>query len=119
MNKAILIVILTLSNYLAAKPHKELNAKDFSLYKCLANNYKKFGINHNDSSTLSSKYTPDEWLKINEFIENKTADYYKEISIIHLENGDNKAMNSIFSKCINFYHSRELNLFLEKQAKHH
>lgn len=104
----------TFYNNLTSQNYYMLNAKDFSLYKCLENNHNKIGIAHNDSSTLSNKYTPDEWLKINEFIKNKTDDYYKEVSIIHLEDRGDKTMNSIFSKCINFYHSKELELFLKK-----
>lgn len=116
MMKNILILIFSICASLAfAEMQNTLNAKDFALYKCLENNYKHHGIEQNDASTLSSQYTPDEWLSIMTFVKDKTEHYYSDTSITHLDNGSNKKMNNIFSQCIGFYHSKELFLFLEEE----
>lgn len=75
--KNILILIFYISASLAfAEMQNTLNAKDFALYKCLENNYKHHDIEHNDASTLSTQYSPDEWLSIITFVKDKTEHYW-------------------------------------------
>lgn len=70
----------------------------------------------NDSSSLSEKYNPNDWGKILDFTDKHTSGFYKNSVTIHLDNGADKIMNTIFSNCMKFYHSKKLNNFIKENS---
>ncbi|UOO77442.1 hypothetical protein LVJ85_02830 [Neisseria sp. Dent CA1/247] len=97
-------------------PH--LDFRDFALQECLNGNYEKAGLYQRrslqDYSCPKPRYSPSDWLKLIDFVENKTGDFHRERISIHSEESGDTEMNTIFARCMAFYHSEELADFLKK-----
>ncbi|EHG0014613.1 hypothetical protein J1K50_002859 [Salmonella enterica subsp. enterica serovar Magwa] len=95
--------------------------KKFSLAECIEKNYEKMGVvftklplKDNTRGFIDmdmglafyrNKYNP-----LASFIENKTGGFYKPRQAY----GDLASANMVIYDCIDFYHSKELNVFLRK-----
>ncbi|MDO1509895.1 MULTISPECIES: hypothetical protein [unclassified Neisseria] len=97
-------------------PH--LDFRDFALQECLNGNYEKAGLYQRrslqDYSHPKPRYSPSDWLKLIDFVENKTGDFHRKRISIHSEESGDTEMNMIFARCMAFYHSKELTDFLRK-----
>ncbi|MBN6075551.1 hypothetical protein HYE59_09315 [Aggregatibacter actinomycetemcomitans] len=117
---SIFIIVCFLSTNSSAEEDTmdTLNAKDFSLMLCLSNNYNKLDKSNispmnNDASTLSQKYSSDAWSNIMKFVEDNTSNYYDKAVMVHFEEEPDQVMNIIFSKCMEFYHSKKIDNFIK------
>lgn len=95
--------------------------KKFSLAKCIENNYGKMGVVFDklplkDNTTgfidmdIGLAFYRDKNNVLASFIENKTGGFYKPKQ----NRGDLASANIVIYECIDFYHSRELSVFLRK-----
>ncbi|MDL3639072.1 hypothetical protein QR231_10140 [Salmonella enterica] len=98
-----------------------VSIKNFHLLSVLKKNYEKMGVvftklplKDNTRGFIDmdmglafyrNKYNP-----LASFIENKTGDFYKPRQAY----GDLASANMVIYDCIDFYHSKELNVFLRK-----
>lgn len=114
---------------LPQKVYTTLSLKDSALLRCLKQNYPNAGVRNskqnsfsalNDASSLKPDYEQD--LKVSialyKFVEKETTGFYKDKLLMHHDDGD-KEMNMIFSHCMDFYHSKKLNDFVEQLETQH
>ncbi|HIA4031645.1 TPA: hypothetical protein ACWQBO_005068 [Escherichia coli] len=95
--------------------------KIFTLAKCIASNYEKMGV---DFTKLPLKDNTMGFIDIDaglafyrnkdnalaSFINKKTGDFYRPKQT----SGDLASSNMVIYDCVNFYHSKELDVFLKK-----
>ena len=106
----------------AKVPKEILNEyKKFSLAQCIENNYEKMGVDFTKlplkdhtagfiDMDIGLAFYRDKDNVLASFIENKTGDFYKPKQT----SGDLVSTNIVIYECIDFYHSRELDVFLRK-----
>jgi hypothetical protein len=96
---------------------KGLDAKDFALSVCLGKNYSKITkyetANLKDYSDFNLGWSPEQQIKLIQFVEKEAGHFYKEDLPIHSEVNP-PPYNAIFQRCMEFYKSKKLNNFILK-----
>lgn len=92
-----------------------ITQREFALKVCLNSNYEKLGVYRakslKDYTRVQRTLDPQKSMRLIEFIEKSTGNFYTENLPIESEL-DPPPYNAIFGRCINFYKSSELNNFL-------
>lgn len=95
----------------------DLDAKDFALSICLEKNYSKittYGTkNLKDYSKFDTGWSPEKDVALIHFVEKNAGNFYKENLPIHSEVNP-PPYNAIFQRCMEFYKSKKLKLFISK-----
>ncbi|EMB4340339.1 hypothetical protein I5462_18700 [Citrobacter freundii] len=106
-------------NILNTYEHLLDNYKTYSLARCITNNYKKMGIDFNKLPLKDYTmgfidieeglaFSSDKNNALDMFIKSKTDNFYKT----RQTEGDLAQLNMVIYDCVDFYHSTELNVFL-------
>lgn len=92
-----------------------ITQREFALKVCLNSNYERLGVYKTkalkDYTRVQQTLDPQKSMRLIEFIERNTGEFYTENLPIDSEL-DPPPYNAIFGRCINFYKSNELNDFL-------
>lgn len=107
----------SLFTYSIATMARDLDARDLALSTCLKDNYSKVTIyetkNLKDYSRFNTGWSPEQDLVLIDFVKKKTGNFYNENLPIHSEVNP-PPYNAIFQRCMEFYKSKELKLFISK-----
>ncbi|RXO32062.1 hypothetical protein D0525_23925 [Salmonella enterica] len=127
MNKYVLFLFLFNFVYAARSGENKqenmieslVDYKTYSLARCITNNYSKMGVDFNNlplhdytmgfidvEKWFAFNATKDNTLDV--FIRNKTDHFYKPAQVV----GDLARSNLVIYNCVNFYQSKELDVFL-------
>jgi len=116
-----LLVLLLFFSIKTTAQNKLLQMKKYAFNKCISYNYQKidstFYQTYKDASgiqiSIIGNFLEDDEMKnkIIDYTINKTGLYYSQKNNLHFETGEK---NIIFCNCLNFYESKELNVFLKQ-----
>ena len=111
----------TCSNGNTLNTHEHLldNYKTYSLARCITNNYEKMGLNFNNPPLKDYTmgfidieeglaFSSDKNNALDMFIKIKTDNFHKP----RQTEGDLAQLNMVIYDCVDFYHSRELDVLL-------
>lgn len=123
------IVITSMLALCAISTHTEAKSEtrkkllaELALQYCLSSNYSKIGFDyrkhdfsayHTRYKNITGGYTPENQIKFTQFIESETSNFYQSRIAVKAENLS-EPHTIIFAKCMEFYNSKQLVLFLRK-----
>jgi len=100
------------------------NYMTYALARCITDNYKKMGADFNRLSVKDNTmgfidmdngmaFSAEQNNELDAFIRNKTVKFYQPKQ----ESADLASVNLVIYDCVGFYHSKELNIFLNELIK--
>lgn len=114
-----ILILLCSFSAKAESSNNILSPNDYALKVCLDNNYEKINAYRRedlkDYSSFNIKNV-DQQLLLSDFVKANTNAFYKENLPIHIESSP-PPYNAIFQKCIGFYNSEKLKIFIKKNIK--
>lgn len=123
--KMILCLIFCFSSTIPAAKEYDYSddLRDISLQNCLDNNYEKLGgykrRDLHDASFWVYPYGKENivsmatMMVLDEYIKSQTGDFFREYVSVKSED-DSAPQNAIFARCMSFYKSEQLRVFVKK-----